>query len=91
MIIDDFILDENVQILSNYDFASEISVNILGTYFLSKVLLDLEELQANIENVDFDKTKSKKKKMVFYTPEYIQDILLKNTLGKCVVRKEKNS
>src|SRR5574344_805582 len=54
--IDDFILDENVQILSNYDFASEISVNILGHIF-EQSLTDLEELQANIENINFDKKK----------------------------------
>src|SRR5574344_1990653 len=56
LIIDDFILDENVQILSNYDFASEISVNILGHIF-EQSLTDLEELQANIENINFDKKK----------------------------------
>src|SRR5574344_2092234 len=82
LIIDDFILDENVQILSNYDFASEISVNILGHIF-EQSLTDLEELQANIDNVNFDKTKSKRKKDgVFYTPEYITRYIVENTLGK---------
>ncbi|OCL86888.1 Type IIS restriction enzyme Eco57I [Aliarcobacter thereius] len=89
LIIDDFILDENVQILSNYDFASEISVNILGHIF-EQSLTDLEELQANIENVSFDKTKSKRKKDgVFYTPEYITRYIVENTLGKmCQEKRE---
>ncbi|MFY9079198.1 N-6 DNA methylase [Aliarcobacter cryaerophilus] len=89
LIIDDFILDENVQILSNYDFASEISVNILGHIF-EQSLTDLEELQANIENIDFDKTKSKRKKDgVFYTPEYITRYIVENTLGKmCSEKRE---
>lgn len=89
LIIDDFILDENVQILSNYDFASEISVNILGHIF-EQSLTDLEELQANIENIDFDKTKSKRKKDgVFYTPEYITRYIVENTLGKmCLEKRE---
>src|SRR5574344_1743303 len=89
LIIDDFILDENVQILSNYDFASEISVNILGHIF-EQSLTDLEELQANIENIDFDKTKSKRKKDgVFYTPEYITKYIVENTLGKiCKEKRE---
>ncbi|MDY0180347.1 Eco57I restriction-modification methylase domain-containing protein [Aliarcobacter skirrowii] len=89
LIIDDFILDENVQILSNYDFASEISVNILGHIF-EQSLTDLEELQANIDNVNFDKTKSKRKKDgVFYTPEYITRYIVENTLGKmCSERRE---
>src|SRR5574344_246494 len=89
LIIDDFILDENVQILSNYDFASEISVNILGHIF-EQSLTDLEELQANIDNVNFDKTKSKRKKDgVFYTPEYITRYIVENTLGKmCSEKRE---
>ncbi|MDY0180722.1 Eco57I restriction-modification methylase domain-containing protein [Aliarcobacter skirrowii] len=89
LIIDDFILDDNVQILSNYDFASEISVNILGHIF-EQSLTDLEELQANIDNVNFDKTKSKRKKDgVFYTPEYITRYIVENTLGKmCSEKRE---
>ncbi|MDD2973904.1 MAG: N-6 DNA methylase [Aliarcobacter cryaerophilus] len=89
LIIDDFILNDNVQILSNYDFASEISVNILGHIF-EQSLTDLEELQANIENIDFDKTKSKRKKDgVFYTPEYITRYIVENTLGKmCLEKRE---
>ena len=87
--IDDFILNDNVQILSNYDFASEISVNILGHIF-EQSLTDLEELQANIDNVNFDKTKSKRKKDgVFYTPEYITRYIVENTLGKmCSEKRE---
>ncbi|QNK84962.1 N-6 DNA methylase [Aliarcobacter cryaerophilus] len=89
LIIDDFILNDNVQILSNYDFASEISVNILGHIF-EQSLTDLEELQANIDNVNFDKTKSKRKKDgVFYTPEYITRYIVENTLGKmCSEKRE---
>ncbi len=87
--IDDYILNDNVQILSNYDFASEISVNILGHIF-EQSLTDLEELQANIENINFDKTKSKRKKDgVFYTPEYITRYIVENTLGKmCFEKRE---
>ena len=85
--IDDFVLDENVQNLSNYDFLSDISVNILGHIF-EQSLTDLEELQANIENIDFDKSKSKRKKDgVFYTPEYITKYIVENTLG--IMCKEK--
>ena len=49
------------QSLSDYDFESEISVNILGHIF-EQSLTDLEEIQSNINNVDFDKTKTKRKK-----------------------------
>ncbi|WP_164699292.1 type IIL restriction-modification enzyme MmeI [Aliarcobacter skirrowii] len=81
LIIDDAVLKSHLPILSNYDFASEISVNILGHIF-EQSLTDLEELQANIDNVNFDKTKSKRKKDgVFYTPEYITRYIVENTLG----------
>lgn len=80
--IDDYPLDLDAQKLSNYNFDSEISINILGHIF-EQSLTDLEELQANINNIDFDKSKSKRKKDgVFYTPEYITRYIVENTLGK---------
>lgn len=87
--IDDEILNEKVQALSNYDFESEISVNILGHIF-EQSLTDLEELQANISNTNFDKTKTKRKKDgVFYTPAYITQYIVENTLGKlCKEKRE---
>ena len=80
--IDDICLNENAQNLSNYDFVSDISVNILGHIF-EQSLSDLEELNASINHVDFDKKNSKRKKDgVFYTPEYITRYIVENTLGK---------
>ncbi|CAM3450733.1 Eco57I restriction-modification methylase domain-containing protein [Arcobacter aquimarinus] len=87
--IDDENLNMEAQKLSSYNFESEISVNILGHIF-EQSLTDLEELQANIENTNFDKTKSKRKKDgVFYTPEYITKYIVENTLGKmCLDKRE---
>ena len=89
LIIDDNILDTQVQKLSNYDFQSEISVNILGHIF-EQSLTDLEELQASIDSQDFDKNQTKRKKDgVFYTPEYITKYIVDNTLGKmCIDKRE---
>jgi len=82
LIIDDDILDENVQRLSDYDFDSDISVNILGHIF-EQSLSDLEEMNASINNNEFDKKQSKRKKDgVFYTPQYITEYIVDNTLGK---------
>lgn len=82
LLIDNEILDIEAQKLSDYDFESEVSVNILGHIF-EQSLTDLEEMQSNIDNTDFDKTKSKRKKDgVFYTPEYITKYIVDNTLGK---------
>lgn len=89
LIIDNEVLDLEAQKLSDYDFASEVGVNILGHIF-EQSLTDLEEIQASIEHIDFDKSKSKRKKDgVFYTPEYITRYIVQNTLGKmCEEKRE---
>ncbi|MEA2050993.1 MAG: N-6 DNA methylase [Campylobacterota bacterium] len=89
LIIDNDILDIEAQKLSDYDFLSEVSVNILGHIF-EQSLTDLEEIQSNIDNTDFDKTKTKRKKDgVFYTPPYITKYIVDNTLGKmCIEKRE---
>ena len=82
LIIDDTYLDMEAQKLSDFDFESDISVNILGHIF-EQSLTDLEELNASINDTEFDKKKSKRKKDgVFYTPEYITRYIVENTLGK---------
>jgi len=82
LIIDDSILDIEAQALSNYDFMSDVSVNILGHIF-EQSLTDLEEINASINETEFDNKKSKRKKDgVFYTPEYITKYIVDNTLGK---------
>ena len=90
LIIDDFILDENVQILSNYDFANWNICKYFGTYFWAKFIRPWR-FQANIDNVNFIKQNQKKKNDgVFYTPEYITRYIVENTLGKMCREKEKN-
>jgi len=82
LIIDDNILDLETQALSNYDFMSDVSVNILGHIF-EQSLTDLEETNASINDIAFDNKQSKRKKDgVFYTPEYITKYIVDNTLGK---------
>lgn len=80
--IDDTYLDMEAQKLSDFDFESDISVNILGHIF-EQSLTDLEEMNASMNDTEFDKKKSKRKKDgVFYTPEYITRYIVENTLGK---------
>ena len=82
LIIDDEVLDSCPLALSAYDFNTDVDVNILGHIFENS-LSDIEEMKANIENQEFDKTKTKRKKDgVFYTPEYITKYIVDNTLGK---------
>ena len=81
------VLNDDVQKLSDYDFDSEVSVNILGHIF-EQSLTDLEELTAQINRKDFNKLNSKRKKDgVFYTPEYITYFILENSLDLILNKK----
>jgi type I restriction-modification system DNA methylase subunit len=80
--IDDAILFKHTENLSNYDFASEVDVNILGHIFENS-LNELDEIKAELEGEVIDKTKTKRKKDgVFYTPKYITKYIVENTIGK---------
>ncbi len=80
--IDDELLYKHTLKLSEYDFASEVDVNILGHIFENS-LNELDEIKAQLEGQVIDKTKSKRKKDgVFYTPKYITKYIVENTVGK---------
>jgi type I restriction-modification system DNA methylase subunit len=82
LIIDDAVLYQHTEKLSNYDFASEVDVNILGHIFENS-LNELDEIKAQLEGAEIDKTKTKRKKDgVFYTPKYITKYIVENTVGK---------
>jgi len=85
--IDDSVLE--AQFLSDYDFLSDIGVNILGHIFESS-LNDLEELNAQINGNEFDAKQSKRKKDgIFYTPEFITEFIVENSLGAlCKAKKD---
>ena len=79
--IDDKILIDDLLKLSEYDFSTEVDVNILGHIF-EHSLSEIEEITAGIEGTATDKTKSKRKKDgVFYTPKYITQYIVENTIG----------
>ena len=82
IIIDDALLYDHTLKLSEYDFESEVDVNILGHIFENS-LTEIEEVQAELEGQEIDKTKTKRKKDgVFYTPKYITKYIVENTVGK---------
>ena len=79
--IEDEILIDELLRLSEYDFNTEVDVNILGHIF-EHSLSEIEEITAEIEGIATDKTKSKRKKDgVFYTPKYITQYIVENTIG----------
>ena len=80
--IDDTLLYNHTLKLATYDFASEVDVNILGHIFENS-LNELDEMKAQLEGTEIDKTKTKRKKDgVFYTPKYITKYIVANTVGK---------
>ena len=80
--IDDDLLYKHTLKLSEYDFASEVDVNILGHIFENS-LNELDEIKAQLEGQEIDKSKTKRKKDgVFYTPKYITKYIVENTVGK---------
>lgn len=86
--IDDDVLFKHTENLSNYDFASEVDVNILGHIFENS-LNELDEIKAQLEGGTIDKTKTKRKKDgVFYTPKYITKYIVENTIGKLCEEKK---
>jgi type I restriction-modification system DNA methylase subunit len=86
--IDDAVLFKHTENLSNYDFASEVDVNILGHIFENS-LNELDEIKAQLEGETIDKAKTKRKKDgVFYTPKYITKYIVENTIGKLCEEKK---
>jgi type I restriction-modification system DNA methylase subunit len=74
--------------LSRYDFDEQVDVNILGHIF-EHSLNEIEEISAQLDGTAFDKTQTKRKKDgVFYTPRYITQYIVENTVGRlCTERK----
>lgn len=67
--------------LSQYNFSSDLDVNILGHIF-EQSISDIEEIKADLEGEITDKKKSKRKKDgIFYTPEYITKYIVSETVG----------
>jgi len=88
IIIDDDLLYLHTLKLSEYDFISEVDVNILGHIFENS-LNELDEIKAQLEGQAVDKSKTKRKKDgVFYTPKYITKYIVENTVGKLCEEKK---
>lgn len=86
--IDDQLLYNYTLKLSDYDFQSEVDVNILGHIFENS-LNEIDEIKSEIEGKEVDKTKTKRKKDgVFYTPKYITKYIVDNTVGKLCEEKK---
>lgn len=82
------VLYVHINNLRNYDFNSEVDVNILGHIFENS-LNELEEIKAELKNQKIEKKDTKRKKDgIYYTPKYITNYIVKNTLGTLCTEKK---
>jgi len=98
LVINDEILLKLID-FSEYDFASDINVNILGHIF-EQSLSDIEEIKAEIgngkelsteEKTEVKKNGRRKKEGIFYTPEYITRYIVKESVGGWLDDRKKES
>ncbi len=73
---------EDIKNLARYDFESDLNVNILGHIF-EQSLSDLEQIKNDLDGIQQEKKNAKRKKDgIFYTPEYITQYIVKETIGR---------
>ncbi len=85
--ITDELLVEHTRKLSEYDFESDVDVNILGHIFENS-LSEIEEVTQQINNGTTPQTSKRKQDGVFYTPQYITKYIVENTVGRLCAEKK---
>ncbi|PHS56947.1 MAG: restriction endonuclease subunit M [Sulfurimonas sp.] len=88
IIIDDFCLKDDLSHLSAYDFSDDVDVEVLGHIF-EQSLNDLEKIKESL----FEEHKvvnTRKKDGVFYTPKFITEYIINNTVAKLCDDKKEN-
>ena len=85
--ISDDLLVEHTRRLSEYDFESDVDVNILGHIFENS-LSEIEEVTQQINNGVAPQTSKRKQDGVFYTPQYITKYIVENTVGRLCSEKK---
>ena len=85
--ITDAVLVEHTKRLSEYDFESEVDVNILGHIFENS-LSEIEEVTQQINNGETPTVSKRKQDGVFYTPQYITKYIVENTVGRLCAEKK---
>ncbi|MBQ4508604.1 MAG: N-6 DNA methylase [Paludibacteraceae bacterium] len=92
--ISDELLARFTRKLADYDYSTEVDVNILGHIFENS-LSEIEEVTARI-NADTlslgegrgEVVSKRKRDGVFYTPQYITKYIVENTVGKLCAEKK---
>ena len=83
----DEVLVEHTRKLSEYDYESDVDVNILGHIFENS-LSEIEEVTQQINSGSAPQTSKRKQDGVFYTPQYITKYIVENTVGRLCAEKK---
>jgi type I restriction-modification system DNA methylase subunit len=76
--------------LQNYNFASDLNINILGDLF-EKSMIDLEEVHLQMSGHSFDKKKSQRNQNgVFYTPHNIVCLMVEESIQTWIQHKKRS-
>lgn len=85
--ISDDVLKNYCKKIADYDFASDVDVNILGHIFENS-LTEIEEITTKLQQGEAPTISKRKKDGVFYTPQYITKYIVENTVGKLCKEKK---
>ncbi|MDO4980056.1 MAG: Eco57I restriction-modification methylase domain-containing protein [Prevotellaceae bacterium] len=94
--ISDDLLAEHCRKVSEYDFESDVDVNILGHIFENS-LSEIEEVTQQIQSASAplpmgegqgERLSKRKQDGVFYTPQYITKYIVENTVGRLCAEKK---
>ena len=85
--ISDDILARFTRKLADYDYNTEVDVNILGHIFENS-LNEIEEVTAQINAGEAPTVSKRKRDGVFYTPQYITKYIVENTVGRLCAEKK---
>ena len=87
LIIDDHIIKADLSSLSAYDFSDDVDVEVLGHIF-EQSLNDLEQIKESLFT-EHKIVNTRKKDGVFYTPKFVTEYIINNTVAKlCEEKKE---
>jgi hypothetical protein len=79
LVINDDVLEQFVR-LSEYDFGSDLNVNILGQIF-EQSISDVELIKNKINGDHSDGKEKQKEDGIFYTPYYVTRYIIEQTIG----------
>ena len=87
LLIDDHIIKDDLSHLSVYDFSDDVDVEVLGHIF-EQSLNDLEKIKESLFT-EHKIVNTRKKDGVFYTPKFITEYIINNTVATlCEEKKE---